>query len=289
MKQISKAVVPAAGLGTRFLPATKSIPKGILTIVDKPALHYIAEEISLSGIKEIIMITNENNGAIKEYFSKNEELNSTLLKKGKTELVAMLSDIENFAKITYVIQDKPLGLGHAILCAKDYIGEEPFAVLYADDLIYNKKPCLRQLVDEYNGCGKSIIGCQFVEHKSINKYGAVKYKSQTGRLYEIEDIIEKPELDKAPSDLASLGRSILTPEIFKYLETQEPGKGGEIQLADAMCRMAKDLKMYAYEFEGTRYDIGDKLGFLKATTEYALRDENLKDGYLEFLKTVLEK
>lgn len=289
MKQITKAVIPAAGFGTRFLPATKSVPKCMLTIVDKPALHYIAEEISLSGIKEIIIITNKNNASIREYFTKNAELNSILLKNEKTEYINMLNAIENLAKVTFVVQDQAKGLGHAVLCAKDYIGNEPFAVLNGDDIVYNHdKPCLKQLIDEYYKSGKSVLGCQTVEHKNINKYGAVKYKNQAGRLYEIEDLVEKPQLDKAPSNLAVLGRYVITSEIFKYLETQKPGAGGEIQLTDSLCRMAKDLGMYAYDFEGRRYDIGDKLGFLEATAEYALRDENLKDNYKKFLNSILE-
>lgn len=288
MKKISKAVIPAAGFGTRFLPATKSVPKGMLTIVDKPTLQYVVEEIAASGIKEIIMITNKDNKCIEDYFNKSPQLESFLLKNGKTEYIKMIDEIVNLAKITYVIQDEQKGLGHAVLCAKKNIGDEPFAVLNGDDIVYNSnKPCLKQLIDEYEKCGKSVLGCQIVEHKNISKYGSVKYKNKTGRLYEIEDLIEKPKLNDAPSDLAVLGRYVLTPEIFKYLETQTPGAGGEIQLTDSLCRMAKDLGMYGYEFEGRRYDIGDKLGFLEATTEYALRDNNLKDNYKKFLISLL--
>ena len=241
MKKIRKAVIPAAGFGTRFLPATKSLPKGMLTIVDKPALHYIVEEIVLSGITEVLIITNENNTSIVDYFSKNFKLNSFLENKNQKVYLQMLEDINSMANITYLIQDEPKGLGHAVLCAKEFVGEEPFAVLNGDDVVYNEKvPCLKQLVDEYYKCGKSVIGCQLVEHKNIVKYGAVKYKNKNGRLYEIEDLVEKPNLDSAPSDLAALGRYVLTEEIFDYLQTQKPGANNEIQLTDAMCRMAKE-------------------------------------------------
>lgn len=289
MKKITKAVIPAAGFGTRFLPATKSIPKGMLTIVDKPTLHYIVEEISASGIKDVLIITNSNNGCIKDYFESSLELEIFLSKNGKTDYLKILQDINSLAKITYLIQDKPKGLGHAVLCAKDFINNEPFAVLNGDDVVYNPKtPCLKQLTDQFYKFNKSVLGCQIVEHNNIVKYGAVKYKNQNGRIYEIEDLVEKPKLNEAPSDLAVLGRYIVTPEIFEYLKTQTPGAGGEIQLTDALCRMAKDSGMYAYEFEGRRYDIGDKQGFLEATTEYALRDANLSKKYSDYLHNLLE-
>ena len=285
MKPVRKAVIPAAGLGTRFLPATKAMPTEMLTIVDKPTLQYIVEEIVSSGITEVLIVTGRNKKAIEDHFDRAVELEMTLEKTGKLEYLKIVRDITDLAQVYYVRQKETKGLGHAILQAKAFAGDEPFAVLNGDDVIYNpEKPCIGQLIRAYEQCGTSVLGVQTVPRSQISKYGAVKYSSHEGRLYKVEDFVEKPPVDKAPSCLASLGRYIITPEIFSYLETQQPGAGGEIQLTDALNRMGKDLGLYAYDFEGRRYDIGDKLGYLQATCEYALRDEHLKEDFKRYLQ-----
>lgn len=286
-KKIKKAVIPAAGLGTRFLPATKAQPKEMLPIVDKPAIQYIIEEAVASGIEEILIITGRNKKCIEDHFDKSIELELELEKSGKQEMLKLVKEISDMVDIYYIRQKEPKGLGHAISCAKTFVGNEPFAVLLGDDLVYNEeKPCLRQLMDCYNEYGTSILGVQTVDAKDVDKYGIIKGIPIEGRVHKVRGLIEKPAVEEAPSNIAILGRYIITPQIFKILEETKPGRGGEIQLTDALSKLINKEAIYAYEFEGTRYDVGDKLGFLKATVEYALRREDLRDEFMEYLNSL---
>lgn len=288
-KKIRKAIIPAAGLGTRFLPATKAQPKEMLTIVDKPTIQYIIEECVASGIEEILIITGRNKKSIEDHFDRSIELEMELEKAGKQDMLHMVRDISDMINIHYIRQKEPRGLGHAIHCAKTFVGDEPFAVLLGDDIVYNpEKPCLKQLMDCYNKYGRSILGVQTVDKAAVNKYGIVSGNSIEDRVYKVEGLVEKPSIEEAPSNIAILGRYIITPRIFEILEETKPGKGGEIQLTDALLRLLKEENMYAYDFEGKRYDAGDKLGFLQATVEYALRKPELKDGFMEYLKTIVK-
>ena len=288
MQKITKAVIPAAGLGTRFLPATKAMPKEMLPIVDKPALQYIVEEIVASGIREILIITGRNKRSIEDHFDKAVELEDQLRRTNKLDFVKIVDDITYLAdNIYYVRQRETKGSGHAILCARAFVGDQPFAVLNGDDVVYAPgKPCLKQLLEAYERTGKSVLGVQTVPHSQISKYGAVAWSKKEGRLFEVTDVVEKPAPDQAPSDVAVLGRYVVTPDIFGYLETQTPGAGGEIQFTDSLRRLCHDKGMAAYEFEGRRYDIGDKQGYLEATSEYALRDPHLSAGFASYLKTL---
>lgn len=285
MQKVRKAVIPAAGLGTRFLPATKAVPKEMLPIVDKPTIQYIIEEALASGIEEILIITSRNKGAIEEHFDRNIELEQNLFEHGKKKELAMVQTISNI-RIHSVRQKVARGLGHAILCAKDFVGNEPFAVLLGDDVVYNdEKPALGQLIKAYNKLGGTVLGVQTVAQEATKLYGIVDTNSSVGdRTYSVQDMVEKPNPDEAPSRLAVLGRYVITPAIFDILEKTEPGKGGEIQLTDALKVLAKQEKMFAYDFEGRRYDIGDKEGFLEACVEYALRRDDLKDKFSAYLK-----
>ena len=275
-KKIRKAIIPAAGLGTRFLPATKAQPKEMLPIVDKPTIQYIIEEAVASGIEEIL--------------DKSVELELELEKSGKEEMLKMVREISDMVDIHFIRQKEPKGLGHAISCAKTFVGNEPFAVLLGDDIVYNEgKPCLKQLIDCYDEYKTSVLGVQTVEAKDVNKYGIVNGIHIEDRVYKVKGLVEKPPVEEAPSNVAILGRYIITPQIFKILEETKPGKGGEIQLTDALLKLIDEEAMYAYDFEGTRYDVGDKLGFLKATVEYALRREDLRDGFIEYLNTLKNK
>lgn len=286
-KKIKKAVIPAAGLGTRFLPATKAQPKEMLPIVDKPTIQYIIEEAVASGIEEILIITGRNKKCIEDHFDKSIELELELEKSGKQEMLKLVKEISDMVDIHYIRQKEPKGLGHAISCAKTFVGNEPFAVLLGDDLVYNEeKPCLRQLMDCYNEYGTSILGIQTVDAKDVDKYGIIKGIPIEGRVHKVRGLIEKPAVEEAPSNIAILGRYIITPQIFKILEETKPGRGGEIQLTDALSKLINKEAIYAYEFEGTRYDVGDKLGFLKATVEYALRREDLRDEFMEYLNSL---
>lgn len=286
-KKIKKAVIPAAGLGTRFLPATKAQPKEMLPIVDKPTIQYIIEEAVASGIEEILIITGRNKKCIEDHFDKSIELELELEKSGKQEMLKLVKEISDMVDIYYIRQKEPKGLGHAISCAKTFVGNEPFAVLLGDDLVYNEeKPCLRQLMDCYNEYGTSILGVQTVDAKDVDKYGIIKGIPIEGRVHKVRGLIEKPAVEEAPSNIAILGRYIITPQIFKILEETKPGRGGEIQLTDALSKLINKEAIYAYEFEGTRYDVGDKLGFLKATVEYALRREDLRDEFMEYLNSL---
>lgn len=284
-KIIKKAIIPAAGLGTRFLPATKAQPKEMLPIVDKPTIQYIIEEAVESGIEEVLIVTGRNKKCIEDHFDKSVELEYELEKAGKSELLNLVKDITDLVNIYYIRQKEPKGLGHAINCAKTFVGDEPFAVLLGDDVVYNDDyPCLKQLIDCFNEYHTSILGVQEVPKTDVNKYGIVDGIHIEGDVYKVTDLVEKPDVDKAPSDIAILGRYILTPQIFDILDETKPGKGGEIQLTDALLKLLDYEAIYAYNFKGKRYDVGDKLGFLKATVEYALRKPELKDGFIEYLK-----
>ena len=286
--KIRKAIIPAAGLGTRFLPATKAQPKEMLPIVDKPTLQYIIEECVASGLEEILIITGRNKKSIEDHFDRSVELEMELEKSGKEEMLKMVREISDMVNIHFIRQKEPRGLGHAILCAKTFVGNEPFAVLLGDDVVYNdNKPCLKQLIDCYEEYKTSVLGVQTVEPQDVNKYGIVGGLHIEDRVYKVKNLIEKPAVEEAPSNVAILGRYIITPKIFEILENTKPGKGNEIQLTDALLELIKHEAMYAYDFEGRRYDVGDKLGFLQATVEYALRKKELRDGFIEYLKTII--
>lgn len=286
MKKIKKAIIPAAGLGTRFLPATKSQPKEMLPIVDKPTLQYIIEEAIESGIEEILIITGRNKRSIEDHFDKSVELELELKRKDKLDLLEMVQDISNMVNIHYIRQKEPKGLGDAIYCARHFIGDEPFAVLLGDDIVDSKVPCLKQLIDCYDEYKTSVIGVQEVEEEEVDKYGILKVKHIEDRVYKVKDMIEKPSIDMAPSNIAILGRYIITPSIFKILENQQTGIGGEIQLTDALRTLAQQEAIYAYDFEGKRYDVGDKLGFLQATIDFALKREELRADLLRYIKGI---
>ena len=282
--KIRKAIIPAAGLGTRFLPATKAQPKEMLPIVDKPTLQYIIEECVASGIEEILIITGRNKKSIEDHFDRSVELEMELEKSGKEEMLKMVREISDMVNIHFIRQKEPRVLGHAILCAKTFVGNEQFAVLLGDDVVYNdNKPCLKQLIDCYEEYKTSVLGVQTVEPQDVNKYGIVGGLHIEDRVYKVKNLIEKPAVEEAPSNVAILGRYIITPKIFEILENTKPGKGNEIQLTDALLELIKHEAMYAYDFEGRRYDVGDKLGFLQATVEYALRKKELRDGFIEYL------
>lgn len=285
-KKIRKAIIPAAGLGTRFLPATKAQPKEMLPIVDKPTIQYIIEEAVASGIEEILIITGRSKKCIEDHFDKSVELELELEKSGKEEMLKMVRDISDMVDIHFIRQKEPKGLGHAISCAKTFVGNEPFAVLLGDDIVYNEgKPCLKQLIDCYDEYNTSVLGVQTVEAKDVNKYGIVNGIHIEDRVYKVKGLVEKPAVEEAPSNVAILGRYIITPRIFKILEETKPGKGGEIQLTDALKTLVENEAMYAYNFNGRRYDVGDKLGFLQATVEMALKREGLRDDFIKYLET----
>lgn len=295
MKKVKKAVIPAAGLGTRFLPATKAQPKEMLPIVDKPTIQFIIEEAIASGIEEILIITSATKRSIEDHFDKSYELEDTLRKKGKWDLLKIVEEVTNLTdNLHYIRQKEARGLGHAVLCAKAFIRDEPFAILLGDDIVHAKdcEPALKQLIRQYEKVGASIVGVQRVPKEDVSKYGIVEPSIQHplgGRLHRLVGMVEKPNIEEAPSDLAVLGRYVLTPEIFDMLETQEPGSGGEIQLTDAIRRLMDKQAVYAYEFEGIRYDVGDKFGFVKATIDYALEREDLRDQVASYIKALAEK
>ncbi|MCG4579509.1 UTP--glucose-1-phosphate uridylyltransferase GalU [Clostridium cochlearium] len=281
--KVKKAVIPAAGLGTRFLPATKAQPKEMLPIVDKPTIQHIIEEAVASGIEEILIITGRNKRAIEDHFDKSVELEQQLRDTGKKDMLKMVEDISNMAEIYYIRQKEPKGLGHAISCARTFVGDEPFAVMLGDDVVYSQKPCLKQLIECYNEYKTTILGVQQVAREDVYKYGIVDGKYIEDNVYKVKGLVEKPKVEEAPSNIAILGRYIITPKIFEMLSTIKPGKGGEIQLTDALRELASKEAIYAYNFEGRRYDVGDKLGFLQATIEFALRKEEIKDEFEKYL------
>lgn len=286
--KVKKAIIPAAGLGTRFLPATKAVPKEMLPIVDKPTIQYIIEEAVASGIEEILIITGRNKKPIEDHFDKAIELELNLEKGGKQDLLELVHESTNLANIHYIRQKEPKGLGHAISCAKAFVGNEPFAVMLGDDIVDSEVPCLKQLIEAYEEKNATILGVQEVKRENVNKYGIVKGTEISNRVYTVEDLVEKPKVEEAPSNVAILGRYIITPEIFNILEQTKPGKGGEIQLTDALKTLISKEEMYAYVFEGRRHDVGDKLGFLQATVEYALKREDLKEDFKEYLKDIVK-
>jgi UTP--glucose-1-phosphate uridylyltransferase len=283
---VKKAIIPAAGLGTRFLPATKAQPKEMLPIVDKPTIQYIVEEAVNSGIEDILIITGRNKRAIEDHFDKSFELEVTLEQKGKNDLLKIVKDISEMVNIHYIRQKEANGLGQAIHCAKAFIKDEPFAVLLGDDIVFSEKPCLLQLMEQYETYQSTILGVQMVLPEDVDKYGIVSGEKISDNLYLVDDLIEKPDKKNAPTNVAILGRYIITPGIFEILEHTKPGAGGEIQLTDALKELAQKEKMYAYEFQGERYDVGDKLGFLKATVEFALRRDDIKNEFMDYLKTI---
>lgn len=288
MPHVKKAIIPAAGLGTRFLPATKSMPKEMLPIVDTPTIQFIVEEAVKSGVEEILIITNLNKHIMENHFDVNYELEMRLKEAGKDDLVSEIRQVASLANIHYVRQKEPKGLGNAILCARTFVRNEPFAILLGDDLVVNEgKPALLQLVDAFNLKNTSIIGVQKVEHKDVYKYGIVtpsREVKEDKRLFKIVDMVEKPAVNKAPSDFAVLGRYILTPEIFDILENTEPGVNGEIQLTDAIRELMNHQAMYACDFAGTRYDVGDKYGYVKATIDFALKRADTGQKVRDYIK-----
>lgn len=288
--KVRKAVIPAAGLGTRFLPATKAMPKEMLPIVDKPTIQYIIEEAIASGIEEILIITGKSKRAIEDHFDRSCELERELEKKEDHELLNLVTKVSEMVDIHYIRQKNPAGLGHAIYCAKTFVGNEPFAVLLGDDVVYNDEtPCLKQLMTTYDKYGTSVLGVQEVPKSDTDKYGIVDGVKVGNRLYTVKDLVEKPSVDEAPSNVAILGRYIINPSIFDILAETKPGKGGEIQLTDALRELALHEDMYAYSFEGRRYDVGNKQGFLEATVETALRRADLREPFLAYLSEIVDK
>ncbi|MDM5357337.1 UTP--glucose-1-phosphate uridylyltransferase GalU [Peribacillus sp. ACCC06369] len=281
---IKKAVIPAAGLGTRFLPATKAQPKEMLPIVDKPTIQYIIEEAVQSGITDIIIITGKNKRAIEDHFDKSIELEMLLQKKGQNDLLKTVENISNMVDIHYVRQKEPLGLGHAVLCAKTFIGDEPFAVLLGDDIVDSRVPALKQLMERYNKVQASIIGCKEVLPADVSKYGIVNFQEQYEDLFLVKNLVEKPKVEEAPSTQAIIGRYILSPAIFEILETLQPDPKGEIQLTEALDLLLKKEPLYSYIIEGHRYDVGDKFGFLQASIDFAMKRPELRDQLITYLR-----
>lgn len=286
MKRVRKAVIPAAGLGTRFLPATKAQPKEMLPIVDKPVIQYIVEEAVASGIEQIIIITGQSKRAIEDHFDYPFELAYRLREQNKLEELHEVERLSEMADFVYVRQKQPLGNGHAVLVAKEVVGDEPFAVLWGDDMVDAEVPCTRQLMDVYSRYGASVIAVMKVPQEKIPKYGVIAATSVGDRIYEATDLVEKPSIDKAPSDLAAVKGYILTPEIFEELERTTAGKGGEIWLSDAIKSLMRRQKVFALEFEGKRYDAGNKLEFLQATVDFALKRDDLSDEFRTYLKSL---
>ncbi|MFQ3777473.1 UTP--glucose-1-phosphate uridylyltransferase GalU [Staphylococcus equorum] len=286
MKKIKKAIIPAAGLGTRFLPATKAMPKEMLPILDKPTIQYIVEEAARAGIEDIIIVTGKHKRAIEDHFDNQKELEMILQDKGKTDLLEKVKYSTELANIFYVRQKEQKGLGHAIYSARQFIGDEPFAVLLGDDIVESDNPAIKQLIEAYEETGKSVIGVQEVERDQTHRYGIIDPLEKSGRKYEVKEFVEKPKQGTAPSNLAIMGRYVLTADIFDYLKTQSKGAGGEIQLTDAIERLNKHDQVYAYDFEGDRFDVGEKLGFVKTTIEFALKDESMHEELTRFIKNL---
>ncbi|SDB17934.1 UTP--glucose-1-phosphate uridylyltransferase GalU [Eubacterium oxidoreducens] len=281
--KVRKAIIPAAGLGTRFLPATKAQPKEMLPIVDKPTIQYIIEEAVEAGITDIIIVTGRSKRSIEDHFDRSMELEFELEKHHKDAMLKMVREIADMANIHYVRQKEPRGLGHAVLTAEHFVGDEPFAVLLGDDVVVSKTPALGQMIAVYDKYAGSVLGVQKVSDENVHKYGIIAGKELVQDIYQVEDMVEKPKLEDAPSNVAVLGRYIITPEIFDLLRTQEEGAGGEIQLTDALKRLAKQQPVYAYNFKGHRYDVGSKIGFLQANIECALRSDELREDMKEYL------
>ena len=289
-KKVRKAVFPAAGLGTRFLPATKAQPKEMLPLIDKPIIQYGVEEAMASGCDQIIMVTGRGKSAIEDHFDTSYELEKMLEERGKTDLLKIVQQISDMIHIAYVRQKEALGLGHAVLMGAELVGDEPFAVILPDDVIDSRVPCLKQMIEVYNETGCSVLATQVVEGPAISAYGVLDAKrvagKYDGRLFEVRDLVEKPKLEEAPSNLAIIGRYILTPAIFDMLSSIQPGSGGELQLTDGLRALLRKEKIYGFTFEGKRHDAGDKLGFLKATVEFALKRDDLGKDFREYLNTL---
>jgi UTP--glucose-1-phosphate uridylyltransferase len=291
LQKVRKAVFPAAGLGTRFLPATKAQPKEMLPLVDKPLIQYGVEEVTQSGLTDVIIVTSRGKSSIEDHFDKSFELEHVLASKKKQEMLDLVRGISEFSGFAYTRQKEALGLGHAVLQAKDLVGDEPFAVVLSDDIIDSEVPCVKQLIDVYEAYGATVLALMEVPNDQISAYGAVAAEPVSGskfgdRLFKITDMVEKPKPSEAPSNLAIIGRYLLTPDIFQCIEAIPPGSGGEIQLTDAMKYMLKTRPIYGLKFEGKRYDAGDKLGFLKATVELALKRTDLGPAFREYLQSV---
>ena len=284
--KIRKAVIPVAGLGTRFLPATKAIPKEMLTVVDRPTIQYIVEEVVASGIEQVIMVTSEGKAAIENHFDYDFELDTVLQMKKKERMAEELNHISNLIDIVSVRQKKPLGLGHAIWSTRNVVGNEPFVVLLGDDLVLSKVPCCRQMISLYDEVQKPIVAIQRVPMDQTQNYGIVEGQPYKERTYKVERLYEKPTPGTTESDMAIIGRYILQPEIFSLIEETEPGHGGEIQLTDALLKLSKQRGMYAYEFDGIRFDAGDKLGYLKAIIAFGVRHPELGEEFKKFIKQV---
>jgi UTP--glucose-1-phosphate uridylyltransferase len=284
--KIRKAVIPVAGLGTRFLPATKTVPKELLPIIDIPSIQYVVQEAVDAGIQEIIFVTGRGKDGIEDHFDEAPELEQILADRGQTATVDMLRRIAEMTEVVSVRQKKPLGLGHAVLCARDLVGDEPFAVMLADDLIDAETPGIRQLVEIFTETEESVVALMKVPREEVHQYGVIKGKEVKPRLYAVEATVEKPAAKEAPSQLAIIGRYVLRPEIFSILQTLPPGRGGEIQLTDGLARLVQQRKIFGCEFTGDRYDIGDKFGFVRATVAYALKRKDLKDKLIEYLKSL---
>jgi len=285
VSKIKKAIIPAAGLGTRFLPATKAMPKEMLPIVDKPTIQYIVEEAVNSGIEDIIIVTGKGKRAIEDHFDNAFELEHNLISKEKYDLLEKVRQPAQ-VDIHYIRQKEPKGLGHAIWCARNFIGNEPFAVLLGDDIIEGESPCLKQMIDVFNEVQSSVIAVMEVPKEETDRYGIIDPLEQNGRLYDVRGFVEKPKIEHAPSNVAIIGRYILTPEIFQFLELQQVGAGGEIQLTDAISKLNEIQKVFAYAYEGVRYDVGEKLGFIKSTIEMALSREDLRSEMIKYLQEV---
>ncbi|MEM4997253.1 UTP--glucose-1-phosphate uridylyltransferase GalU [Priestia sp. SB1] len=287
MKKVKKAIIPAAGLGTRFLPATKAMPKEMLPIVDKPTIQYIVEEAIESGIEDIIIVTGKGKRAIEDHFDYAPELENNLVSKEKFDILEKVRQSSN-VDIHYIRQKEPKGLGHAVWCARKFIGDEPFAVLLGDDIVQAETPCLRQLMNQYEQTLSSVIGVQTVPDNQTHRYGIVDPTSNDGRRHQVNTFVEKPVAGTAPSNLAIMGRYVFTPEIFKFLEEQEIGAGGEIQLTDAIQKLNQIQRVFAYDFEGTRYDVGEKIGFIKTQVKFAIQDQELRSELLSYFKSLIE-
>ena len=283
---VRKAVFPAAGLGTRFLPATKAQPKEMLPIVDKPTIQYVIEEAVQSGIQDVIIVTGRGKNAIEDHFDRSLELEQVLLQKGKTDLLAEIQKISSLISVSYIRQKEPLGLGHAILVARNLVGNEPFAVFLGDDIIDSEVPCMAQMLRVFERYKNADVAVQEVSPQEVRHYGIIDGVAVSDRIFEVKDMVEKPEPEKAPSNLAIIGRYILPPEIFALLEETEPDEGGEIQLTNALRGLLKTQQIYGCRFEGKRYDAGNKLGFLKATVEFALKRQDLAKEFAEYLKAL---
>ncbi len=287
MSKVTKAVIPVAGFGTRFLPITKAVPKMMLPILDKPILQIIAKEAADSGITDILFIVGRHAEIIEQYFSADEELYARLEGDKYTKIMGKVKEVEGIANYFFTVQDKQLGTAHAVNLAKDFIGGEPFLLMFGDDLMYNDgKPVSAQLIEAYERTGKTVLGCKSVDINDVPKYASVEYSKQDGKLYFADKITEKPPLSQVKSTLAPLGRYVCTPDVFEYISKISPGANGELQITDAFDLQARDGRAVAYEFEGARYDTGDKLGYLKAVVEYALRDEDLGEEFKEYINGI---